>query len=518
MTSARSSYDDVVYESHVLFYTNPACLAATGRLYGLQPPAVERCRVLELGCATAGNLLSLAVTLPHASFVGVDSSARQIREGLDHAKALGLTNIALHQCDILDVGKDFGTFDYIICHGVYSWVPSTVADQILSICARRLSPQGIAYVSYNTYPGWHIKAMIRDMMLYHVRQVNEPLQRVREARTFLHVLARSVGDQEDLYKRLLAQQAEDLEQGEDAYVFHEFLEDVNTPVYFHEFTARAAANGLQYLGPARFSSWEQALSPEIHEALSSVPRLVREQYLDFLGNRTFRRSLLCHAAAPVAAAPQAEAVRDLYLMAEVSPLSETPDVTSSAVEEFRAGAEGVVSTNHPLAKAILTVLAEAHPLAVPFGSLRSLVQDRLAIAHDPSKSEHILMEAVLHCAQANLLELRSAPPSFAAEISERPLASPLARLQAQGPGLIGNLRHRLVEVADLDRIVLRYLDGAHDLTALHHEATKAIAAGEIELQDAAAVPIRDPAAIAEAMDAALGPALERLKNQALLLA
>ena len=32
----------------------------------------------------------------------------------------------------------------------------------------------MAYVSYNTYPGWHIRGMIRDMMCYHTRQFSDP--------------------------------------------------------------------------------------------------------------------------------------------------------------------------------------------------------------------------------------------------------------------------------------------------------------------------------------------------------
>ena len=104
------------------------------------PRRSNRCRVLELGCTDGGNLLPMAATLPRSSFLGIDLSGRQIAAGQKMIERLGLENVELRQMDIADVGEDFGTFDYIICHGVYSWVPPPVQDKILEICARRLAP------------------------------------------------------------------------------------------------------------------------------------------------------------------------------------------------------------------------------------------------------------------------------------------------------------------------------------------------------------------------------------------
>ena len=66
----------------------------------------------------------------------------------------------------MDIDDSFGTFDYIIVHGIWSWVPDVVKDKILNICSRNLSDRGIAYVSYNTYPGWKRLEQLRDIMLY----------------------------------------------------------------------------------------------------------------------------------------------------------------------------------------------------------------------------------------------------------------------------------------------------------------------------------------------------------------
>src|SRR5438067_313897 len=174
MSDAATSYDAVPYESLPFVDTHPSRVAAVARLHGLNPPAVERCRVLELGCAHGSNLIPMAVTLPESRFVGIDLSRRQIADGQNVVAALGLTNIDLQPLSILDVDEKLGVFDYVICHGVYSWVPAEVQRKILDICARQLSPDGVALVSYNTYPGWFVRQMVRELMLYHVGPVAEP--------------------------------------------------------------------------------------------------------------------------------------------------------------------------------------------------------------------------------------------------------------------------------------------------------------------------------------------------------
>src|SRR5262245_44196078 len=168
MTEALlASYEEVPYESKPISSSHPDSLATMAMLYGLQPPPLPSCRILELGCAGGGNLIPMALTLPNAQFVGIDLSPRQIADGQATITALGLGNIDLRALSILDVGPDLGTFDYIISHGVYSWVPAAVQEKILAICRDHLAPGGIAYISYNVYPGWHLRGMVRGMMLYH---------------------------------------------------------------------------------------------------------------------------------------------------------------------------------------------------------------------------------------------------------------------------------------------------------------------------------------------------------------
>ena len=139
-----TSYEEVPYPSRAFAETHPDHLATLARLFGLTPPPVERCRVLELGCAAGSNLIPMALSLPGSHFVGVDLSSRQIAEGQATAAALGLTNVVLEVLNLADVGSGLGRFDFIIAHGVYSWVeealPRRSSPSARTICPRTGSP------------------------------------------------------------------------------------------------------------------------------------------------------------------------------------------------------------------------------------------------------------------------------------------------------------------------------------------------------------------------------------------
>jgi SAM-dependent methyltransferase len=463
-----TSYEEVPYGSKPLYPTHPDCVATVATLMGMRPAAVENCRVLELGCATGGNLIPMAATLPDSRFVGIDLSPRQIAEGQKLVDALGLANIRLAAVSITDVDEKFGQFDYIICHGVYSWVPPVVQDKILDICSRNLAPQGVAYVSYNTYPGWHARGMVREMMGFHARRFDDPAVRVGQARAFLEFVAKGVTEQDSAYARVLREEAEMLRPKADYYLFHEHLEDVNQPLYFHEFAERLAAKRLQYLGEAWFHTNPAQLAPDVRETLQqlSADLIALEQYLDFLENRTFRRTLVCHDKVQLDRAPSASIVSKLHMSALARPVSETVDLALGVIEEFKSDEGASASTNIPAVKAALLALFNAWPASLSFDELWGDVQQRLTPKSIAAGTAEALAESLVHCYLSNVVALHVSPARFAQSAGERPLASPLARCQSKLGQPIANLRHRIVDLSDADRLVLDKLDGRTDRTAL----------------------------------------------------
>src|SRR5262249_14504487 len=157
-----ASYDEVPYDSLPFAESHPDTLATVATLLGMTPAPVTRCRVLELGCAGGGNLIPMAWALPESHFLGIDLSQRQIADGHQAVAAMDLANIELRHASIMDVDSSFGAFDYILAHGVYSWVPAEVQEKTLEICRRNLASQGVAYISFNSYPGWRGLRILRE--------------------------------------------------------------------------------------------------------------------------------------------------------------------------------------------------------------------------------------------------------------------------------------------------------------------------------------------------------------------
>jgi methyltransferase-like protein/2-polyprenyl-3-methyl-5-hydroxy-6-metoxy-1,4-benzoquinol methylase len=516
--ATASSYDLLPYDSKAIKGTHPDRMATVAALYGLDAPPLSRCRVLELGCARGDNLMAMAVSLPDASFLGIDASARQIEDGKKRLAATGLRNVELRHDDILELGPEIGEFDYIICHGVYSWVARPAADRILEISARHLSERGMAYVSYNTYPGWHSKMVMREMMRFHVRYLSDPAEQTAEARKLVHFLGAHAKEEEGTYRVLFQKLAEHLDAVGDYYLFHEFLEEHNHPVTIREFATRVEAAGLTYLGSASSSLWEQFLPDNVKGALTEIPdRIDREQYLDYLSNQAFRRSLLCHAGVPLREEPSPDAVGALQVTARSKPLRPAADVSSNEPEQFLMWDERKITTNRPLIKAVLVTLAESAPRFLGCDLLWKRVRARLGEA-EPNATAADLSQVLLVGYRAGILDLSRTPPPFVVDVSERPLVSTLARVQAAEDEYVSTLLHGTMKPDDLERFVIGCLDGTRDLAAVTTRFREVFATGAYELTDPTGATVRDPEKIREIAQQAVETALSHLAEAHLLMA
>lgn len=515
-------YDEIPYESHPYAQTHPSRLAVVATMFGLNPPPVETCRVLELGCASGGNIIPIAEAFPQTRWVGIDLSARQIADGRQLVDKLGLKNVELRCASITDVDESFGQFDYIISHGVFSWVPTEVREKLLDVCATRLAPNGVAYISYNTYPGWHMRGMIRDMMQYHAGRFPEPRKRVEQARALLDFLASSVR-QEGPYSALLKTELEHLRKQADHYLFHEYLEQVNDPLYFHQFVAMAGRHRLRYLGEARIGTMVVGnFGPDVQKTLQALAadQVQTEQYLDFLRNRMFRETLLVHQDAVPDWMIQPERVRRLHLASGGNPAGKgEPDIRSDAPIQYQSRSGMALSTNKPLMKAAMQVLVRRWPGTIPFEELLREARDALGrpAGTEADDARNLATGLVSTYISSDLIELHAVPVAVARTPGEKPEAIPSARVQAAaGATAVPNRRHELAMLSDLDQRLLPLLDGTRDRAALLDRLTEKAVSGDLRVQRDGR-PLSDPADLREALTAVLGPTLDSLASRALLV-
>ena len=262
---------------------------------------------------------------------------------------------------------------------------------------------------------------------------------------------------EPVYSNVLKQELDYVGARSDAYLLHDHLEDVNDPIYFHEFVERADARGLQFVSEVQSTLIAtDNLPPLIANGLRelSANEIEFEQFMDFALNRRFRQSVLCRAGKTVRPRAGPDDLERLYVAANntgENALAETHD--------------------EPLLRAAFCQLYQVWPLSIPFESLLQAARSSIDPSTDPEAARRAhdaqeLKSSLIRCFNQKRLELSTIPPSFVASVSEKPIASPLARLQARAGNTVTNLRHEAGQLNEFGREVLSLLDGNHDNTTI----------------------------------------------------
>src|ERR1035437_7195840 len=415
---ADNPYDKVAYRTFPRRQTHPDRLAAIARFFGMKPAPVAACRALEIGCGNGPNLIPLAYHLPGSRFTGIDLAAEPVAKARAMAAELALSNIDLRVADLRDLSP---------------WIRAEVRDRLLAVGRERLAPEGVAFVSYNVFPGRYPRQMIREILLYHTRALLDPAERIAEARRLLgqldHPEAKSL-----------------MEHGDDS-LFHDDLAPINDPVWFREFAAHAQRHGLQYLGEAdSHHTFDQAMAQAGGEAEDAIET---EQYVDFLKLRPFRQTLLCRQEIPLDRATGA-ARMDEFLFSENKRAQRIRDHKHQRIFDDRA------------VEAVAQALHDTAPLPARFEELIPY-----------AGNTELLREILRALLTAGCVNLHVHDFPCQETVTERPRASRLARYQAAGGDNVTNACHIPVELDPIARQLVRLLDGtrthdevARDLTGI----------------------------------------------------
>ena len=515
MSSASDStiYDEILYPSYTHKSSHPGVLATQATLHGLRPAPVGNCRVLELGCGNGSNLIPMAYGLPGSRFIGADLSIRAVENGNGAIRDLGLTNIELRHANILDIDSSWGEFDYIIAHGVFSWVPPVVRDKVLTICQDLLAPQGVAFISFLALPGAHVRAMLREMMLFHAGGTKEAAVLLSAAKEMASFIAGAPAG--DPVQQALHGEATRFLEATPNYLLHDDLGEWNEAFYFVQFAGMAAEHGLQFLAEAEpIEMVDLHLPPPVRENLARIARgrLHREQYLDFLKGRRFRQTLLCRTGLTVSESAVRARVSELWVSCPSKGPDGAIDLSPGVEAAFSSPRGPSLDTAMPAGKAALVTLIKAWPLRLQFSDLVQGVREKLAAAgvSDAAVDGTAagLAGFLLHLNSAGLVDLHCEPLVLCKVASDRPVASAVSRWQAIHGNLVTTLRH--VSITLQSEITLRLiplLDG----TRTHGEIVDAM----LGITNAPGV---DPAAERAEMAAAVAQRLERFASEGILMA
>lgn len=450
-------YDVVPFPSQAHPEAHPDRLLTLAHALGCEVADPEGLRVLDLGCGTGTQLMAVARDLPDATLLGLDQSAVQVQIARDRAAAAGLTNVRFEQADLRSV--PLSTYDVILCQGTWSWVDDATQDAILERIRAHLAHNGVALISYNTLPGWHMLGMVRGVLRYHTRNASGPDDAVKAARTFLRFLRDATAADGDAHAAWIHTVDALLTEVPDAYLLHEYLEDVNRPIYFHRFAERLQAHGLAWLSEARPAQSRTDAFPADVRAVLDAERARRkgsqvhvEQCMDFLRNKRFRTSLIGHGQGHSTPRLHPDRIARAFLRGEHD--------AAERDEAGRPALRGHTGWVMPLQDATDEALAHHLNGLGPSWCAVAALPDLLGV------SAVEVHERLCRWWAHDLLDLRRTPPAPSAPPRAQPEASALVRIFAETDEQIPTRFGGSVPVDTDARALLRDCDGSRDHSAL----------------------------------------------------
>ena len=403
-----------------------------------------------------------------------------------------MKNVELRCQNLLLDFPETETFDFIIAQGfLFLGAPASYAERLMQICGKCLSPSGLAYISFNTLPGWHIKRISRDMMRFHSRDAGSGAERIARAREIMAIAAANPPGQSSPYSTAVGQIAASLSYFQDWFLTHDDLAPFNDAVYFEDFIRHSQAHQLRYLGGARpfmdlFQQMPAALQAKLR-TFTSDPVLL-EQYADFIWGIQYRDAVLCRSDCPAKGKIGAQAVQEMFIAARLQEQPFAADKQRPGDARFwHPHKKREIVANEPGLIAMLRLLAKSWPRR----SVDCRILDAaelLVAARGPSAASSTkasLADLVLSSYRAEIIELWTRPTDFIAMSPTRPRVTPLARAQAQSGGAIVNLRHGEFGLSEPQALkLLPLMDGTRDRAALLAElATPAQGASKEQVLD-----------------------------------
>lgn len=502
--------------------SNPTHLFTMASLFGLTPKPVEKSRILEIGCISGGNIVPIAMRFPEATVVGIDNNKNDIDLGTSQILDLNLQNIQLKCESIDDFHNEEGKFDYIICHGQFSWSSPETREKILKICQENLTKNGIAYVSYNTLPGWHIAESLKDLLMWHTYNIEDPELKSQQIGALMKFILDSFKDDNHPYAFVVKNEIHALLRHTSRFILDEYLQPNNQAIYFHQFIEAISKNELNYITDAFLAlSYTDNLPEHVSEQLKKINNIVyQNQFIDFIRNQRFRASLICHSGTPITRTIKTTDIESLYIQFQGKFTEEDiePIVKDKKKELTCTSPFLTLKSSDPNYKIALSVLAETQFNPLSYKKICEIIYERGTLkkmeeVHNLLNDEINLM----HCALAGLIQINAYPYEQTVEISKKPTACPLAQYYAQKQGFTTNRRHQVVALDPMSRVVILMLDGTHDKKDLIAALIKEVQEKKINFTDENKEPITDDKKLKAKITEYCDMILKNMAQQGLLI-
>lgn len=521
----EQGYDEMPYHGYPFEYNRPENLKTVAALFGVDAPKLETARILELGSSDGRNLFRFAETYPKSYTLGVDLSKVEIENGQKVLDKLKLKNLDLKAMSITDLDESYGKFDYIICHGVFSWVPDFVRDSILEVSKKLLNKNGLAFISYNTLPGWNMINSVRELMMYHSENFSNVSDKIVQSRAALNFIQESLEGHETPHAQFMQTSAKHMADKEDHYIRHEYLAEENQAFYFNEFIEKAREKDLEYVGDTDVQRMYIGNLPQkAMEKLGAINDIVRsEQYMDFITNTQFRCTILTHKGTNISRNINDDTIQKFNYFCNIKPLDEKINIEDDSKATFyiNNNKKRTVETSAPAMKAVLYTLYKnlGNPLSVD-----EIIKESSKLVSKVSKE---IIKQNIFANFGNLIFSGTTKyvldkPLSVYKISNKPKISKLAMLQIQIPNYNGaywitNSMNQVVQVQPHLVGIVQYIDGKNTIDQIKEKTFIDLKEDKIYVNENDQK-ITDEAKLKIVADKLVNQTLEMLKNNSCFIA
>jgi len=289
----------------------------------------HRFRYVDVGCGQGFNLILAAAAHPDSEFIGIDFMPSHIAHARDLAARCGLSNITFIEADFVTLASDqatvksLGEFDYVVCHGISTWISQKVKKSLFTLVGSILKPGGLFYNSYNTLPGWLNMAPFQHLVRL-LQQNNSGLEAITKAQSLMDTLVKfsPLGQ----HFPTLKERVGSLMELDPTYLVQELNNHFWEPVFVSQMIDDLALVKLDYLGTATLSEiFLDTLPPEIAILLENItdPKL-KLQMRDYAVYKSFRRDLYVKGILPVWREQLREQILNTRFVAD--PMVKRPEV------------------------------------------------------------------------------------------------------------------------------------------------------------------------------------------------
>ncbi len=470
-----SAYYRVHYKGAIVPNSFPDHLSLCTIWHNGRHSPLQRFHLTELGCGDGANLLPIAFYHPDSAFTGIDNAGSELSRAREGVRQIGLQNVQFVQKDICEIeAADFDPCDYIIAHGLFSWVSDDTRDAILSFCAHNLKLDGLAYISYNAQPGWSTRKLLREKLLHSQSVRDAPLaEKGQMAIEVARQLLADLPSRDYASAVLLADELERVINAKPWYIFHEYLTEVNDGFWLTDFVKKTRSHGLEYVTDAQSCRPEGQIPAKLKESLANrnLDPLEQEERADLLCNRYFRASILCRSDAPRKKTSRRKLMEEVYIAVSLQTESDPFDLTDGVTERFSSSAGHEIKLDRAITKAAILVLSTQWPRGIQLADLYQQAMKLLA-AHGcevPANARSLLTDEVATLFEAGQVDLRLEEPVYDTHIPEYPKIHALARFEIEHREALTTPFHLPLLLDPEALAVLRSMDGSRSRSELRGE-------------------------------------------------